>query len=383
MKKSKKPFALAMVAIGIAFSAVATQSSITQASTEPILPDRVNINNKVHSTKLSSFKYDKKLTDDYLEKLSAAGLLEAVAEYSDKEDIDFNASIGMIGPYLKNKFQDGIRTKELEPLLKDKTYNKKYRLFLIDLYSNQKSEDQNDLVSDTLLTLATNKSEDSDVRSYALGELKQESKNNVKRDIQNTAITELFYDATAPAKVKGNALTAMRRTNNPHLADAIKSVMDNYEQKDPLLVRHAVVSGAKSGQYKDVNKIKSVAKNTLDSEVYASSVYALGLLRNEEALKAVIEVYGKHNNSDIGYYALTSNQKLILSMLNNNQSKENVLVAIKASELINHHAALEKLQEIANNNLDSEVRNKASIAFNKINESPRSAFPSNADKWED
>ena len=135
--------------------------------------------------------------------------------------------------------------------------------------------------------------------------------------------------------------------------------------------------------YKDTNKIKFIAKNTLNSEVYASSVYALSLLRNEEALKAVIEVYGKHNNNDIGYFALISNQKLILNMLDNNQSKENLLDAIKASELINLHAALDKLQEIANSNSDSEVRSKANDAFNKINNIPRSAFPSNADKWED
>lgn len=309
--------------------------------------------------------------------------MEAVAEYSTEEESTFTASIFMISPHLKNKMKGGIHAQELDILVKNKTYNTNYRLFLIDLYSNVKSQDQKDFVSETLLTLATDKSENDDVRWYSLGELKEESKDKAKKDKQDKALADLFYDATTPDKVKGNTLTAMRRSNNPHLLDAINSVIDNHEQKEPLLVRHAVVSAGKSGQYNDTNKIKDIAKSTLDPEVYASSVYALGLLRTEESLKAVLEVYGKHNNSDIGNGALTMNQKLILNMLDNNQSKENILDAIKASELIGLHSALDKLQEIVDNNADSELRIKASDASNKINEIPRSAFPSNADKWED
>lgn len=387
MKKSRKAIAFAVLAVGLTFSAIITQVSITQATQastqETIQPDKATIDKKIHSNKLKSFNYDMKLTEAYLSQLNAKELLEVVAEYSTEDDNTFNDSIGMISPHLKNKMKGGIYTQQLDEILKDKTNNKKYRVFLIDLYSNLKSPDQNDFVSETLLTLATDKSENEDIRSYALGELKQESKDKVKKDKQDKALRDHFYDATTPDKVKANILTAMRRTNNPYLYEAITSVLDKYEQKDPLLVRHALVSGAKSGMYKDTNKIKFIAKNTLNSEVYASSVYALSLLRNEEALKAVIEVYGKHNNNDIGYFALISNQKLILNMLDNNQSKENLLDAIKASELINLHAALDKLQEIANSNSDSEVRSKANDAFNKINNIPRSAFPSNADKWED
>lgn len=379
MKRSTKVIAFTVLAVGLLFSA--TIAPISQATVESIQPDQANIDNKVHSSKIKSFNYDEKLTKDYLSKLSAKELLEVVAEYSTEDDSTFNALLGMISPHLKNKMQGGIHTQELDELVENKIYNQKYRLFLIDLYSNVKSQDQNDLVSETLLTLATDKSEnDDDIKSYALGELKQESKDKTKKDKQNTALADLFYDATTPDKVKGKTLTAMRRTNNPYLADAIHSVIDNHEQKDSLLIRHAVISAGKSKQYNESNKIKDIAKSTLDPKVYASSVYALGLLKN---VKAVLEVYGKHNNSDIGNGALLMNEKLILNMLDNNQSKENVLDAIKASELISLHSALDKIQEIANNNSDSELRTKANDAFNKINEIPRSAFPSNAHKWED
>ncbi|MGF7046442.1 hypothetical protein J2T13_000918 [Paenibacillus sp. DS2015] len=383
MKSTRKAVTFTVLAIGLVFSATATHGSISKASTETIQPDKASVEKKVHSTKIKSFYNDMTLTKDYLGTLNEKELLEAVAEYSTEEDNTFNTSLAIISPHLKNKMQGGIHTQELELEVKNKSYNKINRLFLIDLYSNMKSQDQNDFVSETLLTLATDTSENDDIRAYALGELKEESRSKAKKDKQDKILVDLFNDATTPNKVKGNTLTAMRRTNNPYLAVAIHDVIDNYEQKDSLLIRSAVVTAGKSRQNNVAIKIEQIAKNTLDPKVYASSVYALGLLRNEESLKSILEVYGKYNNSDIGNGALIMNEKLILNMLDNNQSKDNVLYAIKAAELISLHSALEKLKEISNHSLDSELRTKAIDAFNKINEVQRSAFPSNTEKWED
>ncbi|MVO99694.1 HEAT repeat domain-containing protein [Paenibacillus lutrae] len=390
MKRTSKTVYAAVLAVGVTFSAVSAYSTVSQASVQSpqsdpsIQLDKTKIKNKTHSNKLKSLSHDKKATSDYLNSLDTKGLLETAAEYSEGTDDVFNEGVALIAPTLISKTKNGTHAKQLDQLVKDKSNNKKYRLFLIDLHSQQKNEDQGDLINDTLMNVAADKTEDPDVRSYALGELKKDSKEDkVKKTKKDKALVDLFSDDTTPDKIKGNALTAMRRTENPHLSEAVKSVIDKHEQKDSTLLRHAIIAGSKSRVYSDVKKIKTIASTTSDPKVYASSVYGLGLLSNEEALKAVLEIKDKHNNRDIVHYALISNQKLILNLLANDQSKDSLLTAVQAAEVSTLHSALDKLQEIARNNPDKEVRDKAEQAIKTINATPKSSVPSNAEKWED
>lgn len=75
MKRSRKAIVLTVLAVGLVFSATATQVLTSQASTESIQPDKASVDNKVHSSKIESFNYDMELTEDYLGKLNAKELI--------------------------------------------------------------------------------------------------------------------------------------------------------------------------------------------------------------------------------------------------------------------------------------------------------------------
>ena len=174
----------------------------------------------------------------------------------------------------------------------------------------------------------------------------------------------------------------MRRTGNRDFQQTVVSVMNNTNQFPSIVVRHAVVEGVKSGLYTDITKMKNLAAATQDPELYSSTVYALGLLKTSEAVKAITSVYGRYSNADVGNASLKNNETTILNMLNSDQTND-ILAGITATQLIKLHPAVEKLQLIEVNSKNEIIRNKAHDAIVEIEATPKSNFPSNSYKWED
>ena len=107
------------------------------------------------------------------------------------------------------------------------------------------------------------------------------------------------------------------------------------------------------------------------------------LIKDEESVKAILEVYGKFNNADVANYGLRANEKTILGMLDITKTPDTVLSGIKAARLIELHSAVDKLQFILTNAPTELSKNEAQLALNEINANPGSAFPLNSAKWED
>lgn len=332
---------------------------------------------------LKSFQNDPKLIDQYLSSLSTKELLETAAEMANEGAYVLSQDGMIIVKYLEEKWASGVPIEQLDTIIKDKTNNKEFRAFLIDWMEKRKSDNQIEAMVDTLLSIGVDKTEDENLRQYAFLKLRKLSDNPDIKQSQYKSLESIFYDSSTPPTVKGAILTTMRRTGHPNLQNAINSVMSNSTQNAGIVLRHAVVAGVKSKQYDNISQIKELSLTTQDPEVYGTMVYALGLINSEEAVKAIVSVYGRFNNRDIGNYALESNQKTILSMLDVNKPNETIVTGITAANLAKLPCATDNLQALITYGPTQEIRNKAQVALNEINATPKSAFPSNSNKWED
>lgn len=388
-KSTKKPLILGFLMIITLFTVIYMQN--VQANEQNIIPDKKVIANRVHLNKIKTFdeiqnKEDRlKAINYYLSQLSVKDLLETAAEYSPEKDFEQTAQI--LVPHFKRLWAEDVPYSEAKKIILDKTHHSKFRIFVLDGITNSANMKgyQSEDVTDTLLAIAQDNTDNEDVRRYALHKLRKPGafskttsliNNNVETELLN-----IYNDQAAPAKVKAAVITSMRRTGDHNFNGIVKTILSEPEKYPTIIVRHAVIDGAKSGVAKDyINNLENLAATTQDPEIYASTVYALGIIGGQDAVKAVISLYGKYDNADIGNFALLSNQKTILSMLDLKQSEETISVGITAANLINLHSSTELLQQIADNSKNQKLQNDAIAALNKIKNAPKWK---NSNKWED
>lgn len=371
-----------LVLAALAGGTVAT-GSVGASKDDVTALDRAVIKDKVHVKKIKELQGDHQALSMYLSQLSTKDLLETAAELADSGEFALDQQGIIIIPELKKRWENKV-PREVEQMIKDKTKSKKFRLFLMDSYSGIVKGDEvhDEAVLDSLLSVALDKTENGEIRSYALLKIRKPSKNPEKKKLHETKLKELFNDLNTPASVRGAVVTAMKRSGNPYLQETVEEVMLNTGKYPSIVVRHAIAEGAKSGKFKDIVKMKDLANKTQDPEVYATTVNSLGLLQTQEAVKAIVEIAGKHNNPEIAGYALMQNQAKILEMLALSQGKDTMLAGIAAVELIQLHSAVEKLEAIVTSTPDAKIRSKAQQVLAVIKATPQLGVPSNAHKWE-
>ncbi|MFC4769012.1 hypothetical protein [Effusibacillus consociatus] len=187
-----------------------------QAADEIIIPDKAVVGNNVHLNKLKSFQ-DSNAMNQYLSSLSTKDLLETAAELANQGENVLSQEGLILVPHLKKRWSNGVPAQQIDTMIKDKTNPKEFRMFLINFLNNRKAENQTEQVIDTILTMASDKTEDASIRWYSLLKVRELSGNATKKQAQEETLKAIFKDPATPASVKGAALTAMRRTGSPEL----------------------------------------------------------------------------------------------------------------------------------------------------------------------
>ncbi|MDP8232148.1 MAG: hypothetical protein P9L91_05700, partial [Candidatus Zophobacter franzmannii] len=229
-----------------------------------------------------------------------------------------------------------------------------------------------------IICVGENSSNEDFLRRYALLSLPSKTLNN-KSHKGNSRLLQIFQDPQAPPIVKGAVITAMRRTKDSEFEPVLKSVLINPQNYDNATIRYAVVSASKSGKGVEyIKNLKTISESTNDPKLHSSSIYALGLIGNSEAIRIIVNNYGKHNNERISRVGIKRNQKTILKMLDHKQTINTLNAGIKAAEIGNITAAKAKLNYLASSYSNGSVKRFAL----KVVENLDFQAKQNA-KWED
>ncbi|MCX7571009.1 HEAT repeat domain-containing protein [Tumebacillus sp. DT12] len=390
MTASKKK--LTLIALTLTLAAGSALSMATAMATQDdIKISKESVSQNKHINKIRELKGKPQEIDAYVSNLNTQEILEAAYELSNAGELALDQQGAMFVPLLKKRWDAGLPMEDIASMVKDKTNNDNFRSFLLDgtvsvgfkkerVASEATQDSEKEKLGDLLIELASDKSEKEAVRKYSLMKLRDVPKDGGKKAKQEKALADIVNDTDTPAAVKGAALTAMKRTNHPGLAQAVAEVMKNPLSEEGILVRHAVAEGAKSGTLKDIKVMKQLAKDTKDAEVYATTVYSIGLLGGPESVLAVLDVYGKYGNTDIANYTLERNQKTVLSMLETGQPREYILAALQAVMYAKLRTAEANVETLVNHT-DIEVREKAAQVLVSLKALPVNNIPSNAEKW--
>ncbi|MFZ3171570.1 MAG: hypothetical protein WA118_06275 [Carboxydocellales bacterium] len=393
--KSKSTFKNIIVGILASLVIIGSVVSIqsVQANVVNVIPDKEVIRNRVHLKQIETYKgipdkdQQNKAINRYLSQLDIKELLETAAEINLNGRLEQEGQI--IVPHIKKAWHNGVPYKDTSAVVKDKDHNPKFRIFVLDGITNsanQQGYESSDVI-DTILSIAQDNSDNEDVRRYALLKLRKPGAFTKNESIGGAAekseLFSLFNEQASPAKVKGAAITAMRRTKDPNFKAALNAVLTNPEKYPSIVIQHAALDAAKGGLGKIfITQLRNLAETTKDADLFGSTVYALGLTTGSEAVNTIVSTYGKFGNESIARFSLIRNQKIILSMLDINQSDELVSAGIKAAEKIKLQSSIVLLENIAVNSRNQELRNAAKIAAEEIKTSPEQ-LPDNFYKWED
>lgn len=382
MLKLKK-FALVLSITALAIFIVG--GSIVFAEKTSIIPDKKVISEKQHVQKIKEFtdKGDSEGLDQFLSSLDSKELLETAAELADQGEAALFQDGLFLVKHFNKKWSDGVPLEDLSIILSDKSYNIYFRTFLVDAIEKKKNNDQVEAANQLILNIAIDKTEDEKIRKFAIEKFREVSKIDSKKEEQYKNLEEVFYDKDSSPELKGAVLTSMRRVKHPNLKKIVDEVLLDYNNKEGILIRRAVVSGVKAKCFEDTEKIKEIALKTNDSEVYQTMIYSLGLVGNEDGLKKALSLSGKFDSEDITGYVISSNSNIVLEMLDiNNNSEDSILNALKAARFVKLHDALEKIKTIADNHPNEKIRKIASETHTEIDDAPRPSGGLNLYKWE-
>ena len=235
---------------------------------------------------------------------------------------------------------------------------------MISLGSNLLLAQNQIQLDDMILSLAEDIQNEPELRRYALLQLHEKHIYNKESKIaKKERLSEIYYEDKSP-KVKGAALTAMRRIKSSDMEAILDDILANPSSYDFTVIRHAVVSAAKSGygdKYIPLLEKIALAKN--DEEVYGSTIYSLGLIGTPEAINSIIRVYNEHGFKRCIGSALRKNKETVSSMLKSNDDLmiKNATIASQISELSVAKPLLGTITEKNNNQAIQDIAKDALV----------------------
>lgn len=289
----------------------------------------------------------------------------------------------LLSPYLQKKLDGNTPLDDINEILINTNNNDIFRYFILDcvVHSKNLKGYEKPEINDAILTIANNSTESSYLRRNVLLNLIGE--NSFKRQRRSQSeIIGIFKDESVSPEVRGAAITAMHRTCDPNFNYAIQEVFKDYNEFPPKTVQYAVIEAAKTKNNQDIYIpiLTKIAAETDDEELYGSTIFSIGICGGTEAVKSIINNYGRFEEEPLCNSALKRNYKPILSMLDVNQSKDILLCGISAAESAGITPAIESLEIISVNTQDEEIKEKSLKAIEYIKSNPSSE---NYEKMED
>ncbi len=340
-----------------------------------IAPDYAIVSQRIHSSYLNNLRKALKSNDysqnrhNYLSKLSTKQLFEFAVELAEDDQLDLTGI--MLVPHLKKQFSKKYPLGEMADIIMNRKHKSKFRAFLLDIATKfpgattAQTKQKQIKFDDIILSLAEDTQNEPDFRRYALLQLHEKHINKDSKIAKKERLSKIFHEDKSP-KVKGAALTAMRRIKSSDMETILDDILVNPGSYNFTVIRHAVVSAAKSGYGdKHIPLLEKIALAKEDEEVYGSTIYSLGLIGTPEAINSIIKAYHKHGFKQCIGSALRKNEKTVRSML---KSSDDLMIknAIVASQIGELSTAKPSLETITEKNNDQAIRDIAKDAIEKL-----------------
>ncbi|KWX86348.1 hypothetical protein AMQ83_19410 [Paenibacillus riograndensis] len=380
LKKSVVTIGTSILLIGTIVPAALALND-TKEPTSFVKPTTAALKDLDHVEKLKSINNDPSLRsltgensevlferqNEYFKTLNANELFETLGELSTYDENNFERYAESILPHLYKAWGETVPA-EISDVVTEKEYDPKLRALTIDILANRNGIDK--VSFDKIKTVIEDKSEDVNLRRYALLQLEpqQDAKLSAEIAVEKPINLKAIYDDSSEAvEVRAASITAMRRLNDPNFKEVLTSLSKSENMNDPLL-RNFVTSAAKAGELDNYTEVvNKILNETEDEQVFASTIYALGIDPSEESVNLVVEHQGKFkgNAEEVGKYSLLQNLSIVSSMLKS-QTDAEVITALKASEIINYGEVYSEIEQIHNNSKNPEVIQAAEHALNTI-----------------
>lgn len=361
MKKTSKILVATLLGMTIVGSSVYAATDNSNVST---LPDKAVINQMKHYNKIQELTQSNQSAalKKYVKGLSEKELFEAAAEMI-KGSSDFEREGMILVPAIKEKWKNGP-SKVAHKLIRDKGFSAKFRQHVLDaMFSNQmiqKSLADANIVNE-VTALVNDASEAEMVRVYALKKLRA----GEKVDHAKLKLEKIVFDSTESTKVRGAAIVAMHRTNDPAFERTLDKIIKEKTVDDEVLLEYAIIESAKgklSNKY--MKEVKELAKQKNSKELNASISYAMSIKGGKDAVKLAAELYDV-NNKEISEYTLRTRMYDVIDLLNS-ADNEDIKSGIKASIYGQIANALPKIKELKQTTNDAEVQKLADEALATI-----------------
>jgi len=267
-----------------------------------------------------------------------------------------------IAPYLARQSRSSLQPRDVIDIVADASRPWELRAFLVDflIHSADLTREERNGLTQILLHIAESSDAAPQLRRYAVLALRGE-----QSDATNGRLHDIVDDEDSPSEVRGAAITALRRSNAPSLPTMLDGFLGDPAATEPDILRHTVVATAKSGLAADrIPDLRNLALTTRNSEVYASTIYALGLTDSPAAVQAIVDAADRFESEQhIVSYALGRSRATVLAMLEGNRPESMVRLGISAARFGRIAEAHSALASIERQHSDPSIRALATAAL--------------------
>ena len=322
-------------------------------------------------------KPDQAAIQKFLDSLTVEELMDLMEYLCIIDELGFVQ--GVLLGHLKSRWGQDIPYPLLLELTTDKERETLFRKVLADIICSSRDITtlaDRDLIASHLIPIATDRTEDQDLRKIVIMKLSSVLRIGVSEAEQYSDIfLDLLQDTTESSSVRGASVTALRRMEDNRAVPILLDKSLNYtDEEDPSFARHAVVALAKYAKEEAIDSpadaIGAVIKSTQNDRVYGSAVYSLSLLDDTDFLRLLPDVLTSlqnHSNpaAQISVEsALAKHKDAILEALDHDDTTY-IVAGITASTMVSMPQAKEKLQELSDK--FPELNNAISQALTKAN----------------
>ncbi len=337
-------------------------------------PDIQQIKEKQHYKKIIGIK-EKNEFDTYVNTLNKSELILTIAEFADElEKANNPVSMRMFADVTKNKLINELTESDYISFVENKDYSDLFKAYMIDCYSYSKHKNNKkntDKFDNSLRTIVKDSSENQKLRFYALASMDNLDNNDIdmlKKIIDSKEQNEIL---------KARSLKELKKINEQETYPIIKQIIKdhkNYSDKEvgmsiDLLTRSSSsLISELDGEDHKVDIIENFIKESNNYITINSSIRSLGNIKTQNSVKAVINNREKvQENSVIAYY-INKNYLTVEKMLEITNDIETIKIGLECVGIAPFKSFMPKLEILANNCSDEEVKNQAKNLITKVNE---------------
>ena len=295
----------------------------------------------------------------------------SIAEVSDdlKNSNDISA-LEMFGPATKEKLVGNLTDSDYESIFTNSDYTNAFKLFVMDIKSSEKSQKgtkNNKAFNELLRNMFQDETQPESLRLVSLI-------NTDDYTSEDLPALELLIDSKNSSDlIKANSLRILKRIDKNKGNIYVQKILENNNQYSEIEVTSALdtlgdyttkQATIMTGTQDEIDLINKAIKQTINTHVIQSTIFALAHFKNEKSVTTVLENRAKVNDDYAIRFYIDRNYLVVENMLNSNENSI-VSTALTCVEIAPFKNFLPKITELeasaTNNEVKSRLENLTSL----------------------